>query len=105
MQFNDDTVLARKRLDELFQGSPELFPVGFSEGYAFNGHTQISVKLNLSYRRIYLTTYGDAVTIIQGFVMPFQTARTKGVEDALLILRFNVHFWGLTHIYARNDMY
>ena len=40
----DDKVLARKRLDELFQGNSELFPVGFSKGYAFNGHTKLSVK-------------------------------------------------------------
>jgi len=105
MRFNDDKVLARKRLDELFQGNSELFPVGFSKGYAFNGHTKLSVKQNLSYRRICLMTDGDIFTIMPGFVMPYQVARTKDVEDALFLLRFNIPFWGLTHIYGRNDMY
>jgi len=64
-----------------------------------------SKKQGISMRQIRLKSDGDFFTLAPDFVMPYQTARTEDVENALFLRKFGVPYWVLTHIYGRNDMY
>jgi len=105
-QFKDCKETAKEKIDALYCFYPELFPRCFSEGYTFNGYTPPSVKQGLCYRRIKLKRDGwEVFTIMPAFVMPYQTARVKDVENALFLLHLNTPLWAITHIYGRNDMF
>jgi len=104
-QFENDTVFARIKVDQLYHEHPELFPATFVEGYVFNGKTAPSVKLAYRLRRIQLKADGVTFTLAPAFIMPYMTARSADIEKPLFLRRFNVPYWGLTYIYGRDDMY
>ena len=93
----------RRWLDRCFAEMPELFPQGFSRGYAMkDGRT--SVKLGESLRRIILR-HGRSYSIRPSFLMPYMTARTEEVENPLFLRKFGVPFWALARVFDRDPMY
>ena len=73
----------RQWLDRCYAEMPELFPQGFSGGYAMkDGRT--SVKLGESLRRIVLRQ-GRSYSIRPSFLMPYMTARTEEVEGPVVL--------------------
>jgi hypothetical protein len=95
----------RRHVDELYAQYPELFPQAMSEGYHCHDIRAPSVKLGLRLRRIKLVATGEVFSVCPAFVMPYMTGLTSEVADALFLLGFGVPFWGLTHVFGRNDMY
>jgi hypothetical protein len=57
-QFREDRAFAKLTINRIYREAPELFPPNFSEGYAFNGHTAVSVKQGYSCRRMRLKSDG-----------------------------------------------
>jgi hypothetical protein len=91
-------------VDEAYAQHPELFPAAMGEGYKFHD-TQVSAKLGVRLRRIMLKATGEAYNICPSFVMPYMVGYTADVEHALFLQGFGVPFWGLTHVFGRDDMY
>ena len=104
-RFVSDKKFARDTLNRLYQETPESFPAAFKKGYVFNGLTKASIKLGYQLRRIQLKADNVTFTVAPVFVMPYMTAIPEHVEKALFLRRFNVPYWGLTHVYGHDDMY
>jgi hypothetical protein len=97
--------VARLILDRLFEQSPELFPAGWSEGYAFYGLTKESKKQQIRCRRIRLRTDNTVWTVAPGFVLPYLSGRTETVEKALFLMRFHVPCWAIAYVFGGDAMY
>ncbi len=96
---------ARAHLDKLLSQHPEIFPAEMPQGYAFNGFTEVSVKLGLRQRRIRMGTTGAVFTLAPSFVLPAMRAQTQEVEKALFLLRFHVPYWAISYVFGHNAMY
>ena len=103
--FLHDRAYARTYLNEHLARHTEIFPAQMQDGYSFNGFTETSVKLSLRQRRLRLHTTGEVFTLAPSFVMPYMSATTDQVEDALFFLRFHVPYWALSFVYGRTEMY
>lgn len=93
----------REWLMECFARAPELFPAGFDGRFEMKD-ARTSTKANLTLRRIRLRD-GSSYSVRPSFVMPFLTARTAEVEQALFLRKFAVPFWALAHVFGRNPMF
>src|SRR4051812_6527522 len=78
----------RRTIDDCFRHWPELFPAGFDRGYQLKDR-RMSAKRGLPIRRI-VTTDGVAYSVRPSFLMPYLTATTDDVEDALFLRKFGV---------------
>jgi len=96
---------AKARLDELYEGFPELFPEAFPGGYTLYGFTEPSIKQAIRCRRICLDQGQIIFTIAPAFVMPYMTGRTQEVDDALFFMRFGVPCWAIAYVFGRDAMY
>lgn len=103
--FLHDRPYARAHLDKLLSQHPEIFPAEMPQGYAFNGFTEVSVKLGLRQRRIRMRTTGAVFTLAPSFVLPAMRAQTEEVEKALFLLRFHVPYWAISYVFGHNAMY
>lgn len=103
--FIDNNSHAKAILDKRYEQHPELFPPGWSNGYAFHGYTEPSRKQQLRCRRLRLCEDKTVWTVAPSFVMPYMSARTEAVEDALLLMRFHVPCWAIAHVFGRDAMY
>lgn len=92
----------RHRLDRCFAEMPELFPAGFSRGYAMKDR-RTSVKQGETLRRIVLRD-GRSYTVRPSFLMPYLTARTEEIEGPLFLRKFGVPFWALAHVFGADPM-
>lgn len=94
----------RRWLDQSFRDMPELFPEGFAQGYLLKDD-RISAKQGVRLRRIECKAAGEAFSVRPSFILPYMTAFTDDVADALFLRRFGVPFWGLTHVFGKYPMY
>ena len=101
----EDKACFRNCLDDQFKNHPELFPVAMSKGYDLYGFTKESVKLHIRLRRIRIKGEKAPLSIRPSFVMPYMTAFTDEVEDALFLQGFGVPYWGLTRVFGHDDMF
>lgn len=97
-------VAFRRWVDQCFKETPELFPPGFEEGYLLKD-SRDSTKQEICLRRLECKATGEAFTIRPSFVMPYMTALTDDVADALFLRRFGVPFWALAHVFGKNPMF
>ena len=104
-RFISDEAFARAQLDRLYGQSPELFPDGWGQGYAFYGFTPVSRKQQLRCRRVRLTASDVVFSVALAFVMPYMTATVAEVEKALLLMRFHVPCWALASVFGHDAMY
>lgn len=104
-QFMTDGEVARAQLDGLYGQHPELFPVGWGQGYVFCGLTPASRKQGRRCRRVRLTASKVVFTVAPAFVMPYMTASVAEVEKAVFLMRFHVPCWALAHVFGRDAMY
>ena len=88
-------------IDEMYHQHPEIFPLGFEQGYRFHDH-RTSEKLGIPLRRITLRD-GTNWTIQPSFVMPYMTALTEEVENALLLRKWGVPYWVLAKLFGKDD--
>ena len=99
----DDPVEFRRAIDDRFQAMPELFPVGFAEGYRLKD-ARGSAKQKVPIRRLILKD-GTAYSVRPSFLMPYMTARTEDVQGPLFLRKFAVPFWALARVFGRDPMY
>ena len=92
----------RQWLDRCFADMPELFPVDFAQGYRMKDGRD-SLKQGVSLRRVVLRN-GKSYSIRPSFLMPYMTARTQEVEDALFLRKFGVPFWALARVFGGDPM-
>jgi len=91
----------RDWIDEMYHQHPEIFPVGFERGYRFHDD-RTGDKLGIRLRRITLRN-GKHWTIQPSFVMPYMTALTEDIENALLLRKWSVPYWALVKIFGKDD--
>jgi len=99
----------RQHLDQMIAQYPELFPTTIGLGYRLHDILPESRKMpEVRLRRIELVVpAGDSspvFTIRPSFVLPYMMGYTDAVEKALFLRRW-VPYWGLTHVFGRNDQY
>jgi hypothetical protein len=87
-------------LDQMYDQHPELFPPDFDKGYEMAGH-YTSSRQDIALRRIALRN-GTKYQICPAFIIPMMVARTKDIEDGLLLRKYNVPYWVIAHIFGRN---
>lgn len=92
----------RKYIDEHIRLFPELFPPEISNGYLMKD-SYPSEKQGIRIRRIDIN--GVFYTIRPSFMMPYMTGTVEDVEKALFLRKFDVPFWGLSHVFGRDPMY
>ena len=90
----------RNWIDTQYRESPELFPVGFDQGYGMKDQ-RTSKTLGVKIRRIVLRG-GEAYSVRPSFVMPGMTAKTDDVQHALFLRKWGVPYWALARIFGRN---
>ena len=93
----------RHTIDDCFQQMPELFPQNFADGYQLKDE-RMSAKQGVRIRRIILRD-GSAYSVRPSFLMPYLTARTSEVEDALFFRKFGVPFWALARVFGHDAMF
>jgi hypothetical protein len=92
----------RSHIDATMTRFPELFPVEIARGYVMKDSRK-SKKLQIGIRRIRVE--GKNYSVRPSFVMPYMTGFVADVENALYLRRFDVPFYGLTHVFGHNPMY
>ena len=90
-------------LDEHLRQNPELLPSLMAQGYQLKDSRR-SKKLRLRLRRVVLSD-GTSYSVRPSFVMPYLTARTDDIENALFLRKFGVPYWALTQVCGRNPMF
>jgi len=101
----EDNAIFKEHLDSIYILYPEIFPKAMEDGYALDGFTEPSKKLDgFRMRRIILAT-GEVYTIRPSFVMPYMTAHIDEVEKALFLRKYAVPYSALTVVFGRNDMF
>jgi len=105
----NNNVAFREYLDTQIILHPEIFPTAIQRGYKFHDILPPSKKLEgIRLRRIkVVTALGkvEVLVITPSFLLPYMTGYTDVVSNALFLRRFGVPFWGLTHVFGRDDMY
>ena len=89
----------RAQLDDMIARCPEIFPLEIQHGYRMKD-SYVSIRLNIRIRRIEVENTN--FTIRPSFVMPYQTAFTKDIDNALFLRKFDIPFWALAHVFGRN---
>ena len=97
-----DTFELRKYIDEQVKNLPELFPTEITNGYRMKD-SYMSKKIGIKIRRIEIM--GTPYTLRPSFVMPYMTGFTDNIEPAIFLRKFNVPFWGLSHVFGKDPMY
>lgn len=92
----------RAELDDMIAKCPEIFPLEIHHGYRMKD-SYVSIRLNIRIRRIKVENTN--FTIRPSFVMPYQTAFTKDVDNALFLRKFDIPFWALAHVFGRNTSF
>ncbi len=101
----DDKNMFKKYIDDVNSHYPELFPKVMCEGFVFNGFQPASSKLGIRIRRILVGTAKVPYSVRPSFVMPYMTAFTEDVSNALFLRRFDVPYWAITKVFGRDDSY
>jgi hypothetical protein len=100
----DDPTQYRQYLPQMLRQHPELFPKAMNQG--FNCHDcYVSVKPDLSVRRIKLQATGAVFTLHPSFVMPYMIARTEEVEKGLYLRQWGGPFDALASVFGRDAMF
>ena len=89
----------RVLLVTLFGLYPELFPIGFSDGFTFHDR-RLSKKFGVEMRRIRIKATGATFLIRPSFLMPYCVAKTDVMEKALFLRRWGVPFDALAYVFG-----
>lgn len=103
-QLIDDPRRFRAWLDRAFRDHPELFPTAFAHGYTLKD-SRVAAKTGLRLRRLRLKATGQAFSVRPSFVLPYATAYTDDVRNALFVRSFGVPFWALARVFGHNRMF
>lgn len=99
--FMQDSELAHKMIMELYNNTPELFPVDLSLGYKLNGKTRISKKMEgFQMRKIEVS--GVNYQLRPSFMFPYCREKVDFVSKGLFLMKFGVPFWALAFVFGYN---
>lgn len=103
-RFIKEKEYAKEIICKELKNNPELFPCEMAGGnFILNGLTRESKKMNIKMRKIKI---GQITFQIQpSFILPYMRGHTDDAEKALFLLRFNIPFWALSHVFGKNPMY
>ena len=100
-----DANKVRKRVEQMIDQFPELFPDGIKQGFSLTGFLPESRKMpGIRLRQIRLRD-GRRFTLRPGFVMRHMTGTVDELENPLLLLSHSVPCWLVTKIFGHNDMF
>jgi len=100
----DDPAQYRQYLTQMRRQYPELFPTAMDQGFTFHD-CYLSVKQDLSVRRIKVKATGAVFALRPSFVMPYMMARTEEVEKGLSLRQWGVPFDALAYAFGRDAMF
>jgi hypothetical protein len=100
----DDPAQYRQYLTQMRRQYPELFPTAMDQGCTFHD-CYLSVKQDLSVRRIKVKATGAVFALRPSFVMPSMMARTEEVEKGLYLRQWGVPFDALAYVFGRDAMF
>jgi hypothetical protein len=100
----DDPAPYRQSLTQLLCQHPELLPQNMDQGSTWHD-AYMSVKQDLSVRRIKGTATGAVFVLRPSFVMPSMMARTAEVEKGLSLRQCGVPFDALASVFGRDAMF
>jgi len=100
----ESTHTYRQYITSYLMMHPELFPLGFEQGFIFKGAYH-SKKQDIDIRRLKLGASGDTYQIRPSFLMPYMIARTNEVDKALYLRLWGVPFDGLVYVCGRNSSF
>jgi hypothetical protein len=100
-----DTSAYGQYVDQCLEEHPELFPAEIKQGYRWYGLYPRSKKMPAVRMRRICLRGGGVFTLAPSFVLSYGMGQVEDVEKALFLRRFGVPYWGLTHVFGRNDMY
>lgn len=107
-QYDDlwrDPAALKAYLDDLAAKSPELFPEGWSEGYALHGLDRESRKLpGIRWRKIVLAN-GSVYRLRPGFALSYCMGTVDELSYPLLLATHGVPPWLLTLGFGHSDMF
>jgi hypothetical protein len=109
-QVVNDPMLYRGWVEGAYHHFPQLFPVGFAEGFTLHDHYQSKKMTGEVVRRVKVKIRDEqgrqpVYTITPSYLMPYMTGYTDEVADALFLASFGVPCWALTMVFGHNDMY
>ncbi len=84
---------------------PELFPAEMGPGFQLHDIRPASKKLGIRLRRIKIKATDEVYSLCPSFVMPYMSAFTEDVKNALFLSCFGVPYWALTQVFGHDDMY
>ena len=92
----------RQFLDEMIVQYPELFPENIGQGYRMKD-IYYSKKLGLPIRRLEICNV--AYSVRPSFVLPYLVSKSKDVENALFLRKFNVPYWALAKVFGKSHSF
>ena len=103
-EYVDDPAQYRQYLSEMLSQYPELFPQDMDQGFTLHD-SYVSIKQDLSMRRITWHTTEAVFTLRPSCVMPSMIARTDEVEKALYLRQWGGPFDALAYVCGRDAMF
>lgn len=94
----------RQYLTQMLHQYPALFPTGMDQDFTLHDH-YVSVKQDLSVRRITVKATGAVFALRPSCVMPYMIARTEEVEKALSLRQWGVPFDALAYVFGHDAMF
>ncbi len=98
----------RKKIDELIEQYPELFPPQIIKGYRLVGYSNNVLKSPIKRRMIRIkhpfNNYEDYL-LHPCFLMPYQRGWTVQVSDGLLLRKNNTPYHAIASVLGQNSMY
>ena len=100
----DEAKRFRRFIEQRWQQYPELFPTEFSQGFKLHDSYR-SVKQDLCLRRIKLKATGAVFLVRPWTVLPYLSAKTADIENALYVRQWGVPLEALAYVFAREAMF
>lgn len=100
--------LYRKKINNLIDTYPELFPMEITRGYNFIGHATSNLKLPVVRRIIRIKTPFNSCNdylLHPCFIMPYLRGITKEVSDGLLLRKYNTPYHVIAKVLGKDAMY
>lgn len=94
----------RQQVDRFFGLYPEVFPVGFEQGYKLHDKKESNKIKGLVLRRVKLKN-GAVYGIVPSHIMPYLSGHTQEVSKGLLLRHWAVPYEVIALVLGKNAMY
>ncbi len=102
----EDTEIFRKFLTDTYVRHPVVSPYDFKDGFILHSFLTSRKQEGFTMRRIQLKNEGrDVWQVRPSFMMPYMTAETEEVENALFLRKWGVPFDALAYVFGHDAMF